>query len=547
MSKRVAVTLLSIFCLLLPLSFQRDFESALWFAASSDRQILKGLGQNKDAIKAFLRSSSTPEAAYWNAVVHQKVVLSVVQNYVAWLQRQKRYQASYWITLRWINDNTKQPKQLTTRELSSLAAIFKDSPTVLHDWLTHYPDAFDGRLWKAYFREIATLTDLTSTSWLPVHYQQELQHEVAFLAAPPTDLNSQQCLISVLPVVETWQGLDRLREFYSMLKHDESVPIAGLCFQRAAIEPLSKLCDIQTDKHIQCDISGFDALRTGRFSSSQLLVVTHAGRSNTHLGVSYINGNSSAKVILHEFLHLFNFVDEYALPAKERKRFCRTTALQILGSNLVSLHKGISLKDIRRSLFAIREAGYRLGRWEMFLQPLIPVATCQGEAVAIYRIAASPQAPPTLMQYSDGIVPTLYWSKVAEEIAERRGAINHLSLAANDMVNGVNVDWQAIALANNGAANYFVADTLLASGKKAQALQFLRRASAQGYSLASLLLAVGLLKDDPTDSQHQALALIEKAVMSGEFLALEWYVSLLGRHGKHSQAQLWQKIAAFKP
>lgn len=540
LKSKVRRYLILILCFL-PLTPSIDFQNVTKFS-NAERLILKGLSGDVAATSALMRSSATEEAAYWHAVVHENVVFPVVNSYVQFLQSKGAEQPSYWIMLKWINQSTTHGRTVKTSELQKIAATFHRSPKILHQWLTIYPDSFDGRLWKAYFHEIAPLTEITTTAWLPLHYKHKLLHEISYLTVPPKNLNSSTCSVVVLPIVQSWKGLDKLRKFYTLLGQRSLKNDTGLCFHQAAVEPLDRLCQQTVGTHIKCQLSQFESLRRPSKEFSQLLIITDEGRANTHLGISYVNAKEPVKTVLHEFLHLFNFVDEYALPRLEQRRYCRTNRLEILGSNVVSIHRDLDIENIQQLIREIKAKGYRVGRWEMFLFHLKPVHTCQDEPVATFRISDSAQSSATLMQYADASMPVLYWHKMKEEIQRRLGMINHFAQAMNDGGESNYIDWQSVAMEYNGASNYFAADILAANGKSEVAHKLLLKASRQGYSLASMLLAIELLKTSDTTNQHEALELIEQAALSGEYVALELYVSLLKKEGRHDQAKLWQAL-----
>lgn len=536
---------LRILCILvfvfLPFQFDIDF-ARVTREGNPERFLFKAIANDHRAITALLRSSTTEEAAYWHSVVHKNVVFPVVSAYVNSLQQQGLNQASYWVMLAWINQSTTLGRKVNTTELNAIAATFRHSPHKLRDWLTTYPDSFDGRLWKAYFQEVASLSEITQTSWLPIHYQKDLLHEVSYLTVPPKNLNATDCLVTVLPVVYSWRSLSKLRSFYALLTQSGFKNDTGLCFHQAVIEPLDRLCRQNQDEQIKCELSRFESLQGGNKNITQLLVITDGGRANTQLGVSYVSAEDTSKTVLHEFLHLFNFVDEYALEPAVQRRFCNINAMQILGSNVVGIKRDISLPQVVNALRSIQEAGYKLGRWKMFLGALIPVYTCQGQPATVFRIAASSRASGTLMQYADGSIPKLYWMKLTEELQLRRGLLNYYSQAVEKELTSTYVDWHAISLEWNAASNYFAADMLFANGKYKQAMQLLNTSSSKGFGLAQMLLAIELLKQGTDDTKEDALRLVEQAVLNGEYLAIELYVSLLRDLNNTQQASLWEGL-----
>lgn len=183
---------------------------------------------------------------------------------------------------------------------------------------------------------------------LPWQLPEQLHTEVAMSLKQAIDdtalaasliYPSKNCAEKVMLVVSDLSSFNHVKALKKRFETTFDLPI---CLSEPVYFDATQIsCSNNPATRIECHLTNKSQLAS--FSYDKLAFFTKAGIANavgTHLYMSYLQ---SERVLLHELMHLYGFIDEYPLKPLLAQRLCNVDKLTRIATNIVVLPRGNNL------------------------------------------------------------------------------------------------------------------------------------------------------------------------------------------------------------
>ena len=219
----------------------------------------------------------------------------------------------------------------------------------------------------------------------------------AGLTDQPGWLAGAGCQLTLQPIAVTEQGAKQWLYLQDAWQQDEQLQQLAVCFQPLRLISSTELaCTEQADQRIDCRYQALIPY-VQTTDAQQLIIMAGRGRASYNNGIIQLPERADLALLRHEFLHIFNFIDEYRLPAGVAKEVCRPDRIHaniLIGkSQLAAYHQ-------------------HWGRLPELLE-LTEVPTCQHSDYQAYRLIASSNS----MEYYQLPLPDYYLQLVEQQLA----------------------------------------------------------------------------------------------------------------------------------
>lgn len=131
------------------------------------------------------------------------------------------------------------------------------------------------------------------------------------------------CTLSLQPVATQQAGVTTWQQLLQHWQHDQQLAKLPVCFLPLhRVNSVALACSEDSSTLVQCDYPELNELvAQGRFS--QLLVIAGRGKASYNNGILQLPDNADMALLRHEFMHIFGFIDEYALAPATAAEVCR--------------------------------------------------------------------------------------------------------------------------------------------------------------------------------------------------------------------------------
>jgi hypothetical protein len=150
---------------------------------------------------------------------------------------------------------------------------------------------------------------------------------------------SKNCAEKVMLVVSDLSSFNHVKALKKRFETTLDLPI---CLSEPVYFDVTQIsCSNNPATRIECHLTNKSQLTS--FSYDKLAFFTEAGIANavgTNLYMSYLQ---SERVLLHELMHLYGFIDEYPLKPLLAQRLCNVDKLTRIATNIVVLPEGNNL------------------------------------------------------------------------------------------------------------------------------------------------------------------------------------------------------------
>ena len=222
-----------------------------------------------------------------------------------------------------------------------------------------------------------------------------------WLQAGLTDQNGWQpdvaCQLTLQPLAVSELAAEQWLQIQQAWQQDEQLNRLAVCFQPLRLVSSTELaCSEQTDKRIECQYQALIPY-VQNTDAQQLVVMAGRGRASYNNDIIQLPERADLALFRHEFLHIFNFIDEYRLPPEVAQQVCRPDRIHaniVIGRAQVAAYK--------------RYWGVLPESFE-----LTEVPTCQYSDYQAYRLIAQSNS----MEYYQLSLPEYYLQLVKLQLA----------------------------------------------------------------------------------------------------------------------------------
>lgn len=215
-----------------------------------------------------------------------------------------------------------------------------------------------------------------------------------------TDQNGWQpeaeCQLTLQPLAVTELAAEQWLQIQQAWHQDEQLNKLAVCFQQLRLISSTELaCSEQSNQRIDCQYHALIPYIQNT-DAQQLIVMAGRGRASYNNGIIQLPERADLELLRHEFLHIFNFIDEYRLPPEVAQQVCQPERI----------HPNIIIG--KAQLVAYKQ------HWGIVPQPLelTKVSTCQHSNYQAYRLIASSNS----MEYYQLPLPDYYWQLVKRQL-----------------------------------------------------------------------------------------------------------------------------------
>ncbi|MCH8538341.1 MAG: hypothetical protein LAT66_11305 [Alkalimonas sp.] len=205
------------------------------------------------------------------------------------------------------------------------------------------------------------------------------------------------CQLTLQPLAVTEQGAVQWLQIQEAWQQDEQLQSLAVCFQPLRLISSTELaCSEQADQRIECQYQALIPY-VQNTDAQQLIIMAGRGRASYNNGIIQLPERADLALLRHEFLHIFNFIDEYRLPAEVAREVCRPERI----------HANILIG--KSQLTAYQQY------WGLLPQQLelTEVPTCQHSEYQAYRLIAASNS----MEYYQLPMPDFYRQLVQQQLA----------------------------------------------------------------------------------------------------------------------------------
>jgi hypothetical protein len=207
---------------------------------------------------------------------------------------------------------------------------------------------------------------------------------------------SQQCSLTIQPVLSTLQSASRWLHLSQAWQQDRQLSSLAICFSTPVfVDTLTLACSEQQGTRIHCDHKALKPVvqRTG---ATQVLVVAGKGGASYNNGWLQLPETATLPLLRHELSHIFGFIDEYPLSADIAVSECQA---------------GRITPNI---LFSKEDLPSYLARWQLSADDieLTAVNSCQHASTQAYRVVRVDSH----LQHYELAMPDLYLQLMKKQL-----------------------------------------------------------------------------------------------------------------------------------
>ena len=258
-----------------------------------------------------------------------------------------------------------------------------------------------------------------------------LQHEAAAdwpywqqagLTDQPGWQSEHGCQLTIQPIAVNTTGAEQWMLLQAEWQGDTQLGQLPVCFNTLQLISSTELaCSEDSDQRIGCDYRQLIPYIRDQ-QAQQLLILAGRGKASYNNGIIQLPERAELSLLRHEFLHIFRFMDEYALPADAAAEVCQPD----------KLYPNILIG--KQQLAAYQQY------WGRLPQPLelTPVATCLHSPYQAYRLIAQSNS----MELYQLDLPDYYLQLVQQQLQQPELLMPvHYFLAYKARIHGLEADW----------------------------------------------------------------------------------------------------------
>ncbi|WP_100913655.1 hypothetical protein [Pseudoalteromonas spongiae] len=201
----------------------------------------------------------------------------------------------------------------------------------------------------AHYEEAEQWQALHDFPW-PLTHKQQTRVAMALglpLAATAHQLvpiyKNEQCTQKIMLAVTDLKAYNQVTQLKQRFEKAFSLPV---CLSQPVYFDRSKLqCDGAAGRRIRCEIR--DKKAFSQISYDKIAFFSETGIANASGNYVFMRSQQSERVLLHELMHLYGFIDEYPLKKQLAKRLCNVTKPTRIAKNLIVVPKK---KEVTRTL-----------------------------------------------------------------------------------------------------------------------------------------------------------------------------------------------------
>ncbi|MEN3157896.1 hypothetical protein ABC502_05900 [Alkalimonas sp. NCh-2] len=230
------------------------------------------------------------------------------------------------------------------------------------------------------------------------------------------------CQLTIQPVAVNAAAAEQWLSLQQAWQQDTQLAQLPVCFSALQLVSSTELaCSESSDSRIACDYQQLvPYIRDHR--AQQLVILAGRGKASYNNGIIQLPERAELSLLRHEFLHIFRFMDEYALPPAAAAEVCQPE--QIYPNILIG----------KEQLPAYQQ------HWGRLPEPLVltPVATCLHSPYQAYRLIAESNS----MEFYQLDLPDYYLQLVQQQLKQPELLMPvQYYLAYKARVHGWKADW----------------------------------------------------------------------------------------------------------
>ena len=178
------------------------------------------------------------------------------------------------------------------------------------------------------------------------------------------------CTLSLQPVATQQAGVNTWQQLLQHWQQDPQLAGLPVCFLPLhRVSSVALACSEDSSALVQCDYPVLDEL-VAQGSFSQLLVIAGRGKASYNNGILQLPDNADIALLRHEFMHIFGFIDEYALAPATAEEVCQPG-------------------KIHPNLVLATDVEAYIQHWNLAKTPVLTaVDTCRAINIQAYRVIA---------------------------------------------------------------------------------------------------------------------------------------------------------------
>lgn len=208
--------------------------------------------------------------------------------------------------------------------------------------------------------------------------------------------SAEACQLTLQPIAVTQQGAEQWLQIQRAWQQDKQLHSLAVCFQPLRLISSTELaCSEQADQRIDCQYQALIPY-VQNTSSQQLIIMAGRGRASYNNGIIQLPERADLALLRHEFMHIFNFIDEYRLPREVAQQVCKPERI----------HANILIG--KAQLTAYKQY------WGLLPEQLelTEVPTCEYSEYQAYRLIAASNS----MEYFQLALPDYYLRLVQQQL-----------------------------------------------------------------------------------------------------------------------------------
>ncbi|SEA62614.1 hypothetical protein [Alkalimonas amylolytica] len=267
--------------------------------------------------------------------------------------------------------------------------------------------------------------DLAALGLWHLHYQQKTNWpywQQAGLTDQPGWQPEQGCQLTIQPIAINTAAANQWLKLQAEWQQDNQLATLPVCFRSLQLVSSTELaCSEDSDSRIGCDYHQLiPYIRDNQ--AQQLLILAGRGKASYNNGIIQLPERAELSLLRHEFLHIFRFMDEYALPAAAAAEVCQPD--QIYPNILIG----------KQQLAAYQQHWGRLPD----VMELTPVDTCLHSPYQAYRLIAESNS----MEFYQLDLPDYYVQLVKQQLKRPELLMPvQYYLAYKARIHGLEADW----------------------------------------------------------------------------------------------------------
>ncbi|MCC5825421.1 hypothetical protein [Alkalimonas sp.] len=232
----------------------------------------------------------------------------------------------------------------------------------------------------------------------------------------------QGCQLTIQPIAVNSVAAEQWLRLQAEWQQDPQLGQLPVCFRSLQLVSSTELaCSEDSDSRIGCDYHQLiPYIRDNQ--AQQLLILAGRGKASYNNGIIQLPERAELSLLRHEFLHIFRFMDEYALPAAAAAEVCQPD--QIYPNILIG----------KQQLAAYQQHWGRLPD----AMVLTPVDTCLHSPYQAYRLISESNS----MEFYQLDLPDYYLQLVRQQLQQPELLMPvQYYLAYKARIHGQEADW----------------------------------------------------------------------------------------------------------